>query len=135
MRIYELQLQLHYSHFPNYLRTLPMKFYAVNCKLVTIFVSATIIFFMQLHLPYIFWGSFQYAFAVVEIIGIIYFVYAGAVVEIFRINFCISFFGGGGGSVIILVSHYSAIGDTISCDAPYSAIGFRGKLFVRYPPC
>ena len=32
-----------------------------------------------------------------------------------------------------LVSHYSAIGDTISCDAPYSAIGFRGKLFLRYP--
>ena len=34
-----------------------------------------------------------------------------------------------------LVSHYSALGDTISCDAPYSAIGFRGKLFLRYPPC
>ena len=33
-----------------------------------------------------------------------------------------------------LVSHYSAIGDTISCDAPSSAIGFRGKLFLRYPP-
>ena len=33
-----------------------------------------------------------------------------------------------------LVSHYSAIGDTISCDAPYSAIGIRGKLFLRYPP-
>ena len=33
-----------------------------------------------------------------------------------------------------LVSHYSAIGDTISCDAPYSAMGFRGKLFLRYPP-
>ena len=30
-----------------------------------------------------------------------------------------------------LVSHYSAIGDTISCDAPYSAIGFRGKLPLR----
>ena len=28
----------------------------------------------------------------------------------------------------------SAIGNTISCDAPYSAIGFRGKLFLRYPP-
>ena len=27
-----------------------------------------------------------------------------------------------------VVSHYSAIGDTISCDAPKSAIGFRGKL-------
>ena len=26
--------------------------------------------------------------------------------------------------------HYSAIGDTISCDAPYSAIGFRGKRFL-----
>ena len=34
-----------------------------------------------------------------------------------------------------LVSHYAAIGDTISCDAPYSAIGFRGKLFLRLPPC
>ena len=33
-----------------------------------------------------------------------------------------------------LVSHYSAIADTILCDAPYSAIGFRGKLFLRYPP-
>ena len=31
------------------------------------------------------------------------------------------------------MSHYSAIGDTISCDAPYSAIGLRGKLFLRYP--
>ena len=31
-----------------------------------------------------------------------------------------------------LVSHYSAIGDTNSCDAPYSVIGFRGKLFLRY---
>ena len=36
---------------------------------------------------------------------------------------------------MILLSHYSAIGDTISCDAPYSAIGFRGKLFLQsYPP-
>ena len=26
-----------------------------------------------------------------------------------------------------------AIGDTISCDAPYTAIGFRGKLFLPYP--
>ena len=34
-----------------------------------------------------------------------------------------------------LVSHYSAIGDTISCDAPYGAIGFKDKLFLRYPPC
>ena len=34
-----------------------------------------------------------------------------------------------------LVSHYSAIGDTISCDAPYSAICFRGKFFLRCPPC
>ena len=33
-----------------------------------------------------------------------------------------------------LVSHYSAIGDTISCDAPYSAIGFRGKAFSAIPP-
>ena len=31
-----------------------------------------------------------------------------------------------------LVSHYSAISDTISCDTPYSAIGFRGELFLRY---
>ena len=31
------------------------------------------------------------------------------------------------------VSHYSAIGDTISCDAPDSTIGFRGKLLLRYP--
>ena len=29
---------------------------------------------------------------------------------------------------------YVAIGDTISCDAPYSAIGFRGELFLRLPP-
>ena len=29
-----------------------------------------------------------------------------------------------------LVSHYSAIGDAISCDAPYNAIGFRGKTGV-----
>ena len=33
-----------------------------------------------------------------------------------------------------LVSHYSAIGDTISCGAPSSAIGFRGKLCLRYSP-
>ena len=33
-----------------------------------------------------------------------------------------------------LVSHCCAIGDTMSCDAPYSAIGFGGKLFLRYPP-
>ena len=32
------------------------------------------------------------------------------------------------------VSHYSGIGNTISCDAPYSAIGFRGKFFLRCPP-
>ena len=38
-------------------------------------------------------------------------------------------------TVVFLVSHYSAIGDTISCDAPYSAIGFRGKFFLRCPPC
>ena len=30
--------------------------------------------------------------------------------------------------------HYSAIGDTLSCDAPYSAIVFRGKLLLRYLP-
>ena len=35
---------------------------------------------------------------------------------------------------LCLMSHYSAIGDTISCDAPYSAIGFRAKLFLRCPP-
>ena len=33
-----------------------------------------------------------------------------------------------------LVSHYSAVGDTSSRDAPYSAIGFRGKLLLRYSP-
>ena len=33
-----------------------------------------------------------------------------------------------------LVSHHSAISDTISFDAPYSAKGFRGKLFLRYLP-
>ena len=32
-----------------------------------------------------------------------------------------------------LVSHCSAVGETISCDAPYSTIGFRGKIFLRYP--
>ena len=31
------------------------------------------------------------------------------------------------------MSHYSAIGDTISCDAPDSAIGFRGKHFSAMP--
>ena len=36
---------------------------------------------------------------------------------------------------VYLVSHYSAIGDTISCDAPCSSIGFRGKLSLPYPPC
>ena len=36
---------------------------------------------------------------------------------------------------LILASHYSATGDTISWDAPYSAIGFRGKFFLRCPPC
>ena len=34
---------------------------------------------------------------------------------------------------IILVSHYSAIGDAVSCDPPCSAIGFRGMVFLRYP--
>ena len=33
-----------------------------------------------------------------------------------------------------LVSQDSAIGDTLSCDAPYSAIGFRGKLSCDRPP-
>ena len=28
-----------------------------------------------------------------------------------------------------LVSHFCAIGDTISCDAPYGAIGFRASFF------
>ena len=36
-------------------------------------------------------------------------------------------------SARMVVSHYSAIGDTISCDAPYRVIGFRGKIFLRYP--
>ena len=31
------------------------------------------IFFMQLHLPYFLWDSFQYAFAAFKIIGITYF--------------------------------------------------------------
>ena len=31
------------------------------------------------------------------------------------------------------MSHYSAIDDTISCDAPCSAIGFRGKFSLRCP--
>ena len=35
---------------------------------------------------------------------------------------------------VLLVSHYSAIGSTIACDAPYSAVGFRGKFFQRCPP-
>ena len=45
-------------------------------------------------------------------------------------------FGEGGcDEAEILVSHKSAIGDTISCDAPYSAIGFRGNFFfLRCPP-
>ena len=62
-------------HYP------PHEIYAVNCKLlweylrcaVTIFGSETIIFFMQSHLPYILWDYFQYAFAALKIIGIIYF--------------------------------------------------------------
>ena len=29
---------------------------------------------------------------------------------------------------------YSAIGDTVSCDAPFRAIGFKGKFFLRCPP-
>ena len=34
-----------------------------------------------------------------------------------------------------LVSHSCAIGDTISCDAPFfCAIGFRGKFLPRCPP-
>ena len=32
------------------------------------------------------------------------------------------------------VSHYRASSNTISCDAPYSTIGFRGKLFCDTPP-
>ena len=39
------------------------------------------------------------------------------------------------GTLRNLVSHYRAIGDTILCDAPYSAIGSRGKFFLRCPPC
>ena len=35
---------------------------------------------------------------------------------------------------MFLVSHYSAISDTIACDTPYSAKGFIGKLLLRYPP-
>ena len=33
-----------------------------------------------------------------------------------------------------LVSHYSAIGDIMSCDPPYSTIGFRGKFFSAMRP-
>ena len=36
---------------------------------------------------------------------------------------------------ILLESRQSNNWDTISCDAPYSAIGFRCKPFLRYPPC
>ena len=32
------------------------------------------------------------------------------------------------------MSQCSTIGDTMSCDTPYSAIGFRRKLFLQYPP-
>ena len=34
---------------------------------------------------------------------------------------------------LCLVSHCSAIGDTVSCDGPCSSIDFRGKLVLRYP--
>ena len=34
-----------------------------------------------------------------------------------------------------LVSHYSAISDTISCDVPYSTIGFRGRFSAIRPFC
>ena len=37
-------------------------------------------------------------------------------------------------TLTLLVSHYSAISNTTSCDALYGAIGFRGKLLLRYRP-
>ena len=37
--------------------------------------------------------------------------------------------------VVRRLLNYSAIGDTISCDAPYNAIGFKGKqAFLAIPP-
>ena len=53
----------------------PRKF-TVNYKLtweslryaITIFSSETVIFFMQLHLPYFCWDSSQYAFAAFKIL-------------------------------------------------------------------
>ena len=76
----------------------PHEIYAVICKLfweslrcaVTIFGSETIIFFVQLHLPFFSWDSFQCAFAAFTIISIFLF-YAAAVLEIFRINFAYVF--------------------------------------------
>ena len=35
---------------------------------------------------------------------------------------------------ITLVSHYSAIGDTISCDAPFSTVGPHWQAFPAIPP-
>ena len=60
---------------------IPPKVVAVNYKLfweylrcaVTIFSFETILFFMQLHLPYFSWESSQYAFAAFKYVGIIYF--------------------------------------------------------------
>ena len=82
--------------------TLPTGIDAVDCKLfrenlrcaVTIFGSETIIFFMQLHIPYFFWDSFQYAFAAFKTIEIIYFME----LQFWRFSELIlhKFLGGGG---------------------------------------
>ena len=53
---------------------------------VILISSETIIFFMQLHLPYFSWDSSQYAFAACKILGNHLF-YAAAALEGFRINF------------------------------------------------
>ena len=74
--------------------TLNMAIYAVNYKLfweyfrcaVTFCGSETIIFLMQLHLPYLFLGLLPTGIFSFKIIGN-YLFCAAAVLEIFRINF------------------------------------------------
>ena len=56
-----------------------------------------------------------------------------SVISLRIVNQFLRFPGGKVGQSRVLVSHYSAIGDTISCDAPYSAIGFRDKLLCDTP--
>ena len=73
--------------------TIPPKCFAVNCKLfwqplryaVTTFSSETIIFFMQLHLPYFLVALFI-CICSLETFWIDLF-HAAAVMELFRINF------------------------------------------------